>query len=412
MGVASSKSKARARRVGIAARGLNEGRLALFALTSCCACSLDFDVAGRQFDCPPEVTGCLACNPDGTCREAIVVAQNDPLPRPAPSSPPEPPLPASDAGPSDAPAPAPALPPSPDAGAQPSLPTAPEECAEFGSRTSDSLCLNGERCFSLGNVLSPSLMAWLDPTTLPRAGSRLWCDRSGKGHHAVLLPDGAQVLVDGDERTAGAALARSLTLDGGWLSLQAGAEPVLRPGNFAVVIAAATPLAASDGSALDLFESGAGSTINLSVTPEGKAVGRITSLETALVRDPVVTASSIYDGLFHLYTLYRRSEVRVLDDVLQLRLNGVLEIRGSSIAIPRALDLSSPEGPLIGGSSDLNGVATSGRGRVAAVVILRGSIPEDELARLENFLCQELAVCNAPGPRLDTPPPQQVDGGS
>jgi hypothetical protein len=228
----------------------------------------------------------------------------------------------------------------------------------------------------------------------------------------VLLPDGAQVLVDEDERTVGAALARSLTLDDGWLSLQAGAEPVLRPGNFAVVIAAATPLAASDGSALDLFESGAGSTINLSVTPEGKAVGRITSLETALVRDPVVTASSIYDGLFHLYTLYRRSEVRVLDDVLQLRLNGVLEIRGSSIAIPRALDLSSPEGPLIGRSSEPTGGAAPGRGRVAAVVILRGSIPEDELARLENFLCQELAVCNAPGPRLDTPPQQQVDGGS
>jgi hypothetical protein len=410
MGVASSKSKARARRVGIAARGLNEGRLALFALSSFCACSLDFDVAGRQFECPPELTGCLACNPDGTCREAVVVVQNDPLPRPPPSSRPEPPVPAPDAGASAAGAPA--IPPSPDAGAEPPLPTVPKECAEFGSRTSDSLCLDGsERCFDLGNVLSPSLMAWLDPTTLPREGSRLWCDRSGKGHHAALLPDGAEALVEGDARTAGATLARSFTLDGGWLALQTGAEPALRPGNFAVVIAAATPLAASDGSALNLFESGAGSKINLSVTSEGQAVGRISSLETALVRDPVVTQSSVYDGLFHLYTLYRRSEVRVLDDVLQLRLNGVLEIRGSSIAIPRALDLSSPEGPLIGGSGEPENVAATGRGRVAAVVILRGSVPEDELARLENFLCNELAVCNAPGPRLDDPP-QRVDGGS
>jgi hypothetical protein len=408
MGVASSKSKARARRLGIASRGLNEARLGLFAVSSMGACSLDFGVAGREFECPPELTGCLACNPDGTCRASVVVAPNDPQVRPPPPSRPKPSVPSPDAGASDAGAPAPA--PGPDAAPEPPPPSVAEECAEFASRTSDSLCLNGsERCFSLGNVLSPSLMAWLDPTTLPRDGSRLWCDRSGKGHHGVLLPDGAEVLVDGDDRTAGAALARSLTLDGAWLALQEGAEPVLRPGNFAVVLAAATPLAASDGSALSLFESGAGSTINLSVTPEGQAVGKISSLETALVRDPVVTQSSVYDGLFHLHTLYRRSEVRVLDDVLQLRLNGVLEIRGSSIAIPRALDLSSPEGPRIGSSNAA--AAATGRGRVAAVVILRGSVPEDELARLENFLCEELAVCNAPGPRLDTPAPR-IDGGS
>src|SRR5688572_29264334 len=101
MGVASSKSIARARRVGVPARRLNEGRLALFALSSFCACSLDFDVAGRQFECPPELIGCLACNPDGSCREAVVVAQNDPLPRPPPASRPEPPVTTPGAGASD-----------------------------------------------------------------------------------------------------------------------------------------------------------------------------------------------------------------------------------------------------------------------------------------------------------------------
>jgi hypothetical protein len=369
------------------------------------ACSLDFDITGREFACPPELTGCRSCNPDGTCR----VPMDTPDPTPAAPPRPDPPAPPDAGGPSDAGS-APPVSTGPDA----SLPTPPEPtlepCGEFQARTSDSLCLDGsERCFSLGSVLSPSLMAWLDPTTLPADGSGLWCDRSGKGHHAQPLPDAGAVRVEGDERTAGDGLARSLTLNGGWLSFSAGSEPVLRPGNFAVLIAAATPIEASDSAALDLFESGANSRLTLSVGPDtGQAVGSIVSLETALVPAPVVSRSSVYDGRFHLYTLYRRSEVRVLDDVLQLRLNGVLEFRGSSIAIPRALDLSSPL--RVGGSGSAQ-MAGTGRGRIAAVIILRGSVPEDELARLETFLCEALDVCAAPGPRLGTEPPSPLDGG-
>jgi len=83
----------------------------------------------------------------------------------------------------------------------------------------------------------------------------------------------------------------------------------------------------------------------------------------------------------------------------------VLEFRGSSIAIPRALDLASSRAPRIGSESAL------GRGRLAAVVILRGSVPEDELARLENFMCDALAVCTAPGPPLGTEPTPTLDAG-
>jgi len=364
------------------------------------SCALDFDVTGRQFECPPEVTECLACNPDGTCREpapSIRPPPPEPPPRPEPSAPDAggvaedagvPPAPQPDASvePPEPPEPEP-----PDEGEPPVL----EECAEFATRVSDELCLDGNaRCFSLGNVLSPSLTAWLDPTTLPGEGSRYWCDRSGKGHHAILEPDDEAARVESDGRPTGTLLSRSLTLDGTWLSLDEGGEPVLRPGNFAVLIAAATPLEASDSAALGLFESGGDSKLSLTIA-EGEARGSISSTETSLVPDPVVTESSVYDGNFHLYSLYRRSEVQVLDDVLQLRLNGVLEFRGSAIAIPRALDLSLS--PRIGRSEAL---AATGRGRVAAIVILRGSVPEDELARLENFLCRELAVCTAPGPPL------------
>jgi hypothetical protein len=404
----SARSEATWRSRGAKAQGLP---LLAWAL---CACSLDFDIAGRQFACPPELTGCLECNPDGSCRVEAVAVPIEPAPVPPPPEQPELPVRAPDAGrAADAGAaePAPAS-PSDAAPPQPIGPLVPEECAEFESRTSDSLCLNGsERCFSLGNVLGPALALWLDPSTLPRDGARAWCDRSGNGHHALLMPKGAEPLVEEDFRTVGDGLGRSITLDGGWLMLKDGADAVLGPGNFAVLLAAATPLSASDRNGPVLFESGDGSRIRLSIESDtGKATGSISSTETALVTDPVVTESSVYDGRFHLHTLYRRS-VRVLDDVLQLRLNGVLEFRGSSIAIPRALDLSSSPGPRFGSRSEPGGEAAAGRGRLAAVVILRGSLPEDELARLENFLCESLAVCEAPGPPLGVDP-TPLDGGS
>ena len=371
-----------------------------------CSCALDFDVTGQHFECPPEMTECLACNSDGTCREPVAVIRPPPIeepPRPEPAQPDAGGVAEEDAG----------VPPAekPDASVEPPEPPEPEppvvvdppvlqECAEFAARVSDELCLDGSaRCFSLGSVLGPSLTAWLDPTTLPGDGSRYWCDRSGKGHHAVLQVDEGDAYIESDGRATGAPLSRSLTLDGAWLSLDEGGEPVLRPGNFAVLVAAATPLEAKDRVAFSVFESGGDSKLSLTIA-EGEARGRISSTETSLVPDPVVTESSVYDGGFHLYSLYRRSEVQVLDDVLQLRLNGVLEFRGSAIAIPRALDLSLS--PRVGRSEALS---ATGRGRVAAIVILRGSVPEDELARLENFLCRELAVCAAPGPPLGASAP-------
>lgn len=389
------------------------GRFGL-VLVGALGCSLDFDVAGREFECPPELTGCLACNADGSCREPAVIVE--PV-RPV-SPEPESPAPGADAGPSgggggrppvEPPPEAPPEPPPPEVPPEPPPPEVPPElapCAEHDGRASDELCLGGsDRCFSLGSVLSPALTAWLDPTTLPEQGSRLWCDRSGRGHHARLEPESAEPLVSDDGRTADPARSRSLALDGAWLSLGAGSEPVLGPGNFAVLIAAATPLeGAAAPASFGLFESGAASKVAVRIAPErGQAEANVASTETALVPGPVVTQSSVDDGRFHLYTLYRRSEVRVLDDVLQLRLNGVLEFRGSSVAIPRALDLSASPG--VGRGAE----GAPGGGRVAAVVILRGSVPEDELARLESFLCRELAVCAAPGPRSGS---DAADGGA
>ncbi|MEO8177990.1 MAG: hypothetical protein ABI895_04065 [Deltaproteobacteria bacterium] len=381
---------------------------ALF-LAALCSCALDFDVSGRQFECPPEVTHCLTCNPDGSCRLTQELPsiqgppEGPPLP-PASDSPdasvaPEMPIPphlppvvespSSDGGPSE--------PPEPDGG-PPEPPS--EVCPEFQARASDTLCLNaGQQCFTLGSVLSSALAVWLDPTTLPQNGSRHWCDRSGQRHHMLLLPDAQQVAVEPDGRAVSEALARSFQLDGAWLTMSEGTQPALGTGNFAILIAAAAPIEAADRHGFELFESGVQSRINLSIVPStGKAVALITTDQTGLADTPVVTRSSVYDGGFHLYSLYRRSAAGAIDDVLQLRLNTVLEFRGSSIAFPRVLDLSSTAPPLIGSKTTSGGMSATGRGRVAAVVVLRGSVPEEELLRLENFLCTELAVCAAPAP--------------
>jgi len=388
-------------------------------LVALSACQLDFDVDGRAFDCPADVaaSGCSACNSDGSCRvfgEIGSEMPDPPLPHPTRPSLPDAAVPTELPVPPDASVvhpPDPPPEPMPEAGPAPDPPlpdagtTGPgsEICRDYQSRASDSLCLEGAaQCFSLGSVLSPSLAAWLDPTTLPQDGSRYWCDRSGQRHHARLVPDTKDVAIETDGRAVSDALARSLLLDGSWLSLDEGTLPALAAGNFAVLVAAAA-LETPEPQAFELFESGevspSRSKINLSIVQStGKAEGRISTMQTALVTSPVVTRSSVDDGGFHLFSLYRRSEVQVLDDVLQLRLNGVLEFRSSSIAIPRALDLSSTAQPISVGS---RGTATSrsatGRGRIAAVVILRGSIPEDELARLENFMCSALGVCAAPG---------------
>ncbi len=268
------------------------------------------------------------------------------------------------------------------------------------------MCLEGhDGCFELQDVLGPSLVALLDPPTLPRDGSRYWCDRSGNGHHALIATNDGGVLVEADGRSVADGLARSLRLEGGWLSIDDRGQPLFASEDFAVVIAAATPVVAPGDQALDLFESGGSSRIGLRVQantslsadagPNGFAVARaISAPDAGLI---VRTASSVYDGDFHLYTLSRRSQVQIQNDVLQLRLNGVLEARESSIAIPGTLDLSSGVSRATWlGRSDDTSAAAPGNGRLAAVVILKDSVPAGELGRLEAFLCAALAVCAPP----------------
>src|SRR5262245_45902010 len=196
MGVGSSKSTSRPRH-GSRQRA---GALALAALSSC---ALDFGLGGRQFDCPPEVTNCLACNPDGTCRIEQVDPGLSTLPEPGPSvqlppmqpeppdasvpeqpeppdaSVPEQPVPpelppviddpTSDGGPSD--------PPPPDSGPV-DPPPVPDVCPEFQAPAGNRMCLGGDdQCFTLNNVMSPALALWLDPKPLPRNGSGYACVR-------------------------------------------------------------------------------------------------------------------------------------------------------------------------------------------------------------------------------------------
>jgi hypothetical protein len=377
------------------------GVLVLAVAAAWLACSIDFGVDGRQFECPPGLLGCLECNPDGSCRVAVPTLQPGEPPDASPAAPPDaslnPPEPSTDAG-LDAGRPSPA----PDADTPP---PPPPECAGVQTPVGGRLCLDGdERCFALEDVLGPALVAWLDPTTLPTGGSRYWCDRSGNGHHALVVPGAGELRVEADGRAVPAALARSLALAGGVLAVDERTSPLFASEDLAVVVAAAAPLDAASNAGLVLFESGSAARIGLELrAPSGVSDAGPTDVAVAWVSPAagapieVRTLSSVHDGAFHLYTLSRRSQVQSSLDVLQLRLNGVLEDRVGSETLDGNLSFSSGErratwlGRRLGGGP--------GNGRIAALVLVSDSVPARELTRLETFLCNELAVCTPPAPR-------------
>jgi hypothetical protein len=377
--------------------------LTLWAGATWLACSIDFGLDGRALACPPSAVNCLECNPDGSCR--VARRPNEPwVPDAETPAPPdasfEPNTPGEDAG-LDAAAPPP---PTFDAAAPP--PPQPVECAGVQTPVGGRLCLDGaERCFELQDVLGPALVAWLDPTTLPAAGSRYWCDRSGNGHHAMLVPGSGDLKVEVDARAVPAPLARSLALAGATLEVDERTSPSFASEDLAVIVAAAAPLEPSNELGFALFESGGTSRISLELQgsgggadagTSGVAVARVTPAAGAAPVE-VRTLSAVRDGEFHLYTLSRRSQVQNPNDVLQLRLNGVLEDRASSAALEGGVDFSlgTPHATWIGRGLGAPGAAP-GSGRIAAFVIVSDSVPARELTRLETFLCDELAVCTPP----------------
>jgi hypothetical protein len=408
MSVASSETRGRSPRSSVPGRRRpavpRESLLALGLGMTWLACSIDFGIE-RELPCPPGLVDCLACNPDGSCRVAAPPLQVQP--RPDASAPPPPdaslgePEPIADAG-FDTKPPEPA----PDAKAPPP-PLPPPECAGVQTPVGGRLCLEGSsRCFELQDVLGPALVTWLDPTTLPAGDSRYWCDRSGNGHHAMLVPGSGELRVEADGRALPGVLARSLSLAGTTLQIDERTSPLFASEDLAVVVAAAVPLAGSSELGLALFESGGTSRIGLEVRGGGQSDAGSDDVAVAWVApekgEPLAvrTLSSVHDGQFHLYTLSRRSQVQSASDVLQLRLNGVLEDRASSLPIDGTFDFSlgTPHATWIGRGFGANG-GRPGSGRLAALVIVSDSVPARELTRLETFLCDELAVCTPPAPR-------------
>lgn len=385
-------------------RGARRRAALLTAWCTALAC-IDFGVQG-WLPCPAHMSDCERCAPDGTCVRRVernapdssgqqaTDAGSEPagkMPedvssvpasggdREAPKLPPLPPVPtpSADAGPlQDASAPR------------------PEPCALVEPLGSE-LCTSAEGpCFL--DSLRDEIVLWLDPLSLgpPSASSPgYWCDRSGRGNHALHMPaQEAMALGDDPERAVPAQLRRSLVLDGNWLLLpDPDSALVFGADDFAVLIAAATPAPTDSSPPMYLFasESQEPDDINLVLQPPGEDVaveGRV-----QLEQGYEVTMGperSLYDGRYHLLTLRRRQQ-----DTLQLRVNGELAAR-SGLPADLALGVSGRARMTALGANDLNVTQPSiVRGRLAAVVVLKGEVLDEALQELELALCAQLQVC-------------------
>ena len=382
-------------------------RLWSLALLACAASScLDFSLGGRRLPCPPEQMDCAECAPDGSCLRLSVNPIAPPPDRPEaardsgqmartgnvePS--PGPPDPTPGAPPLDT-----TPPPPPDAAVP-----APEPCAQWDTPLGPELCpAIGVPCLSLSSELQSALVAWLDPATLRPTGtnSGYWCDRSGQHNHArhVPLTEPLRIAVDPERILSG--LATSLVLDGNWMLLPGSDTLVFGREDFAILIAAAAPLEAGDKGQTYLFESDNPYQISLTMrAPDdgGFAEGRVQMGAVGALPGGDAspqTASRVSDRKFHLYTL-RRLRSRTL----QLRLNGNLDGISSRGTLPAELSLESGFVQTVTGigPNDLNDTrSSSSRGRVAAVVILKGAVSDEGLGQLETYLCNTLQVCTAP----------------
>jgi hypothetical protein len=259
-----------------------------------------------------------------------------------------------------------------------------------GRRCVDRCCI-GTTCLEFPSRLKNGLLLWADRTSMGQPGSVLdkWFDRSLHNHDLMSLPlaEPPRVQSDGVGPIADIGTGQSgmATTDG----------PSLRLGtdDFSMVALVSCRVGAQQASVFSkqynsrphtgvvMFCNHDGAPLLLGGLPaRNRAFARIIDEERQMMEPlagMVVSQRTDIPGNLHVLTA-RRVEGRRF----QLRVDGMVE---GEIAIPPSLDLKD-ETPIFVGTIAPPPYATNFVGGLAAMVVVRGPLGDDELKALEDFL--------------------------
>jgi hypothetical protein len=291
-----------------------------------------------------------------------------------------------------------APPPPPDAGAP--LDSPPDE-AVIAACT--ERCCIGAQCLTVGDRLRRSLVLWADRTSLPAPGGTVtrWLDRSGLGNHIVAHNLGAPPRVQRDE------VGPLVEIDETGHVLRTEPGPALELGakDFVIMVLARCDARTVAGALFDK-QTGARPLAGVSLYCNHNGAEAL-PLTTALtnnrmflkVSDAValtgpsegaVASQHTFDpGTLHLVVARRTEAAR-----LQLRVDGQLE---AEVRIAADTNLYDQRPAFVGADfSTLSGVSTTFDGGLAAVIVVRGPMLDQEVEELESFVLRSMGPAAAP----------------
>jgi len=256
----------------------------------------------------------------------------------------------------------------------------------------DDQCCVGNDCLTLTTQMRNGLILWADRTSLPDAGSpvTVWRDRSLLKNDIVAYNFGYAPKVQMDERGPIVEIDEERAV----LATKAGPQHRLKRSDFSILVLARcdenTRLGtlfqrhSSDrpSTGLGLFCNHTGGGYAGPVMPAPNRVFFMVEDERQIMTfgdGGAIASKSTFDpGKLRLMVARR------ISDHIQLRVDGVLE---GDVQIPASLSLDDENPSFIGALPTIFTVATTTfNGGIAAVIVVRGPLEDDELAQLESFV--------------------------
>jgi len=287
------------------------------------------------------------------------------------------------------------------AAARDAAPSPPKDATETPPDQGDAFlcterCCVGGRCLEFTTRLRDGLLLWADRTSLPNPGSPVetWTDRSGRGNHIRSVNFNLNPRVQQD------AFGSIIEISDATHVLATKRGPELRFGveDFTILVVARCDSSTRLGSLVDRIGGPGGMRTGISLfcnhTAGGLAPVQSTDANRAYFKiwhesllkgfgEGVVASVDPYEaGQLHLYGARRAAAE------MQLRVDGKLQGRTN---ILRSVDLDEESPTFIGAPGVLGTGAmpsTSFVGGMAAVIVVRGPLEDEELRLLESFVME------------------------